>query len=265
MKKILLPLSLVIGSFLASNTTANAQQVFELMGSNNPTQDGAYANDSLVFNTAGTDNHGYPFDSNDPWDELHAKLKMKNISGVSYDAKLNIISQSYPQNDTTKWGLVRACVGIFCSTYFQLDDIVMPDVPAGSTQDLIFYVAAPKNGVNGTGVIKASIETDYQTDTFYVIVNKNTTSIKKIEKNENKAFVYPNPATSGIVTVFADQELQAKTINVTNVLGATVSKIDNVNTEVVELDVNNYTPGVYIVNVIDKNGVVVATNKFTKN
>ncbi len=81
------------------------------------------------------------------------------------------------------------------------------------------------------------------------------------EINETSSFnVYPNPA-SDFVKVSTDNSQQT-TVRIYNVLGMLVEEIE-VNANETEINVSDYNPGIYFINIETENGSV--TKKFIKN
>lgn len=255
MKKLILSiLSISTSLIIVNKVNAQATTVFTIN------------NDSTSVNSAGTDNHNYPYVQGEDWDYVATPpIVVKNISGVTYDLKVNILSQSYPLNDTTKWALLNGCVGTTCYPNFQFNSLFATNFAPNQQADVYLHVAAPKNGANGTAVIVAEIFSPYQTDTVVFLINKTTTSINKLTENDNRISMFPNPVTTTL-NVNLTTSLNVRNIRLINAIGQTVTTSSvAINQDKLNINTSNLTNGMYLVQFVDQDNKVVSTKRFLKN
>jgi len=94
------------------------------------------------------------------------------------------------------------------------------------------------------------------------VVTKTTTSVKVV-KATGDVTMYPNPATTALNVVF-DGNADIKNIAVFNIIGKQVNMFKVGSSTSASLNVENLPSGIYFVRLMNGNGEVVATRKFTK-
>lgn len=87
----------------------------------------------------------------------------------------------------------------------------------------------------------------------------NTLSVEDL--NTNELSLFPNPVSNYFNVVTENTTI--KQININDINGRQIFKIENLNTNTKQLDVSALQKGVYIATVISKNGVL--TQRFIKN
>ena len=116
---------------------------------------------------------------------------------------------------------------------------------------------------NGTYYVKVFIRdlaNTMSTTTTYVI-SKWATSVSNVSRNEDNVTLYPNPAREDLNVRF-DGQAGVKNIAVYNLIGKMVS-IYKVQGNSAKLNLNNIPSGIYFVRLLDGNGRIIATRKFT--
>lgn len=93
------------------------------------------------------------------------------------------------------------------------------------------------------------------------VFNKFPTSVSSISKSDESVTVYPNPAREAVNVVF-DDNLNAKTVAVYNLIGKVVSYY-RVTGNSAHLDLSDVASGIYFLRLMNVQGEVVATRKFT--
>lgn len=91
--------------------------------------------------------------------------------------------------------------------------------------------------------------------------NKWPTGVSSISKSEENVTVYPNPAREAVNVVF-DESLNAKNVAVYNLIGKVVSYY-RVAGNSAHLDLSDVPSGIYFLRLMNAQGEVVATRKFT--
>jgi hypothetical protein len=105
--------------------------------------------------------------------------------------------------------------------------------------------------------------TTTKTETF--LINKlpaSAASVPAVMGSETSVMLYPNPATNEINVVY-DANVDVKNIAVYNIIGKlmTVYKVTGASAN---LNLENTPAGIYFARLVNANGQVVATRKFTK-
>ncbi|HTM65067.1 MAG TPA: T9SS type A sorting domain-containing protein [Flavipsychrobacter sp.] len=99
-----------------------------------------------------------------------------------------------------------------------------------------------------------------KTATF--IATKVPTGVVNVSKVDDDVVLYPNPAKDDLNVIF-DPNSDVKNIAVYNLIGKIVS-IYKVNGNSAKINVSNVPSGIYFVRLLDGQGRVVATRKFTR-
>jgi hypothetical protein len=110
-------------------------------------------------------------------------------------------------------------------------------------------------------VFATDIATHYS-KTLTFIARKAPTGVVTVTRSEDNIILYPNPATDNLNVIF-DAGADVKNIAVYNLIGKIVS-IYKVNGNSAKLNVNNIPSGIYFVRLLDGQGRVIATRKFTR-
>ena len=77
------------------------------------------------------------------------------------------------------------------------------------------------------------------------------TCVGRIEKHDNKITISPNPSLNYIQ--INSEETKIKAVNIYNIIGKQVLKIENLNTNKFTYDVNKLKTGIYFIEIIDIN------------
>ena len=85
--------------------------------------------------------------------------------------------------------------------------------------------------------------------------------VVNVTKSDDNVVLFPNPARSNVNVVF-DASLGVKNIAIYNLIGKAVS-VYKVNGTSAKLDLDNVPSGIYFVRLINAQGQIVATRKFT--
>jgi len=98
-------------------------------------------------------------------------------------------------------------------------------------------------------------------NTYLVVNNISFSSLSAIApSNEQSAIeVYPNPATDNIT--LASIPTGTAQVKVWDVMGNNIADLP-VNETEININVSSFTPGLYIFNLLDKNGALLKTSRF---
>jgi hypothetical protein len=99
------------------------------------------------------------------------------------------------------------------------------------------------------------------TTTTYAIT-KAPVSVPVVSNGSEEIIIYPNPAREELNVVF-DANSDVKTIAIYNIIGKVVS-VFKVNGNSANLSLDNMPGGIYVVRLVNGEGAVVGTRKFTK-
>ena len=111
------------------------------------------------------------------------------------------------------------------------------------------------------------------TNTYEVEVNNsafarakygNVNSVENVISNDEEINLYPNPATDKINLSIDSKEVQILNINIYNSLGLKIQSHENFSLENTEIDISDFSSGMYIVEIITSNGKN-STKRFLKN
>jgi len=94
------------------------------------------------------------------------------------------------------------------------------------------------------------------------IVNKFPTNVAKTTKADDEITLYPNPARNELNVLFSP-DAGVKIISVYNLIGKAVTVYKLSSNSSAMLDIENLPQGIYFIRLIDGQGQVVATRKFT--
>lgn len=136
------------------------------------------------------------------------------------------------------------------------------NIPAAGNMD-VYIGLGDLSGVTTYGpyTVRIEFKNGSTTDTTTYIVNKWATSVSNNVKSNDNIAVYPNPAHSEVNVVFNSMP-EVKSIAIYNLIGKMVS-VYKVSGTSAQLDVSNTPTGIYIIRLMDAQGHMVATRKFT--
>ena len=201
-----------------------------------------------------------------------------NITVASHGAFHNDITNLTTKRINIRWSMISndfpsdwlAALGV-CDA-----QSCYPDLGPHTTDDSSYFPNQPGlfdiqfvsfiNAVPGTHYITfalrdmTSIGGSSKNITF--IVNKFPTSVTNTAKSSDEVTLYPNPARKELNVLF-NAEADVRMISVYNMIGKSVSVYKLSSNSSAMLDIENLPQGIYFIRLIDGQGQVVATRKFT--
>jgi len=198
---------------------------------------------------------------------LESNNAITNLSSSAVTVSWKIIYENFPQSWRTSaaFGL---CDNIFCydTSIFAGGTRVMDTISAG--QQSIFKLQIDASSPNvvptGTSPIYLTAElwdaTTRDTVTF-VIYKWNPNNVNKVTNSRDEVTLYPNPAYNEVNVTF-NKEMGVKNVAVYNLVGKQISNY-RVNGTSAKLDIDKIPSGIYFLRLIDANGRIVATRRFT--
>lgn len=118
----------------------------------------------------------------------------------------------------------------------------------------------PTTGVPYYVTVELTSGTTVDTVTFGAY-KWNTNNVSKVNPNREDVVVYPNPAYNDVNVTF-NKELGVKNVAIYNLVGKQVSNY-RVSGNSAKLDIERIPAGIYFLRLVDGNGRVVATRRFT--
>lgn len=98
-------------------------------------------------------------------------------------------------------------------------------------------------------------------DTVTFAINKWATNISRVNNSKDEVAVYPNPAYNEVNVTF-NKELGVRNVAIYNLVGKQINNY-RVNGNSAKLDIARIPAGIYFLRLVDNNGRVVATRRFT--
>lgn len=165
------------------------------------------------------------------------------------------------------WSIDGVCDNNLC--YTDVSNLQMSSKttnPISGSGNMDFKVqydgtAAPNN----TAAIVTASFTDpssFTTKSASFIATKVATGVISVTKTDDNVVIYPNPAKDDLNILF-DGNSGVKNIAVYNLIGKVVN-VYKVNGSSAKLNVSSIPSGIYFVRLLDTQGRIVATRKFTR-
>ena len=107
-----------------------------------------------------------------------------------------------------------------------------------------------------------AVPTDTALSTF-VITRGSTTGVQYIPKSSDDVVLYPNPAHDEVNVIY-NASADIKSIAVYNIIGKIMAVYKVTENNNANLHIENMPSGIYFVRLMNSNGTVVLTRKFTK-
>jgi hypothetical protein len=190
------------------------------------------------------------------------KNSVTNISSSPITIDWKIISHTLPANWVDSIGGVcdnKSCYDKSCLS----NNVTYTSDPisAGGKCDMKITVSLANASASGTYHLKMQITEGSTIDTTTFEITKWATSVKRTLRASNDVSLYPNPAHNDLNVVF-DASTGIKTAAIYNVIGKAISSY-RVSANGAKLDVSDIPQGIYFLRLLDANGSLVATRKFT--
>ncbi len=193
---------------------------------------------------------------------------LTNNTSDTLRVKWKVIYESLPVSwkDHAAFGI---CDNVTCydKTVFSGATLTTDTIGAGKNMPFKMQIDVSSSSVTSTSAgnpIYVSFElsegTTIDTVTFGVY-KWNTNNVSKVAINRDEVVVYPNPAYNEVNVTF-NKELGVKNVAIYNLVGKQVSNY-RVNGTSAKLDIEKIPAGIYFLRMVDSNGRVVATRRFT--
>jgi hypothetical protein len=184
---------------------------------------------------------------------------IKNTTSSDIYLKWNLESQSLP----TGWTFSAFCDNKNCYTGpitgSFISDPYAPNV-FGSFKATLNADAAANNTTGWVRIATSDTVNSYS-KTYTFIAHKWPTGISNVTRTDDDVVVFPNPARNTVNVIF-EANLGVKNITIYNLIGKAIS-VYKVNGTSAKLDIENIPSGIYFIRLINGQGQIVATRKFT--
>ena len=139
--------------------------------------------------------------------------------------------------------------------------------PASAVGDFHMIVDLTTATTNGTHYLTVrlnnnAVPTDTALTTF-VITHGSTTGVQYMPKSPDDVILYPNPSHDEVNVIY-NASADIKSIAVYNIIGKVMAVYKVTENNNANLNIENIPSGIYFVRLMNSNGSVVLTRKFTK-
>lgn len=124
-------------------------------------------------------------------------------------------------------------------------------------------LSSASTGVHYMKVLLTDASNSSSTKTTTFIVSKYNVGVPSINHTDDNVSLYPNPANDEVNLVYG-ADANVKTIAVYNLIGRVMTVYKPMNNNSARLNIENIPAGIYFVRLMDGQGNVVATRKFTR-
>lgn len=190
-----------------------------------------------------------------------------NNTSDTLRVKWRVIYENLPQSweDYAAFGI---CDNVTCydKAVFAGGTLTTDTIGAGSNMPFKMQIDGSSPSVTSTTAgspMYVSFELSEGTtiDTVTFAINKWGTNISRVNNSRDEIAVYPNPAQNEVNVTF-NKELGVKNVAIYNLVGKQVSNY-RVSNNSAKLDIEKIPAGIYFLRLVDGNGRVVATRRFT--
>lgn len=192
---------------------------------------------------------------------------LTNLTSDTIRVSWKILSHTFPPS-WVSGASIGICDNVTCyDTQILTGTVQTTDtIPGNSTMPFKIQLdVTPSSVVPTTGApYFATIELTQgsTTDTVTFAAYKwNTNNVNKVASSREEVILYPNPAYNEVNVSF-NRELGVKNVAIYNLVGKQVSNY-RVNGNSAKLDIERIPAGIYFLRLVDGNGRVVATRRFT--
>lgn len=188
-----------------------------------------------------------------------------NITGSSIQVNWKVTNNDFPASWKTDAAL-GICDNQQC--YSNLNNqlttgTTFTTLPITASTEADFHLQLNLNGaVDGTHWMAAELKSGSQTKNVVWVISKNSTGVPSVTRSEDNVVVYPNPARSSVNVVFNGGPT-VRNVAVFNLIGKMVS-IYHVSGNSANIPLNDVPAGIYFLRLLDNQGQVIATRKFTR-
>jgi len=186
--------------------------------------------------------------------------KVKSNTGSDITLKWRVVDSDIPSD----WNFIGMCDNITCWPATILSGTPhVSDMYGTSYEDFhaIFNGDGASMGSMAWIKVSATDTVNFYSRTFVFMATKFATGISTVVKAEDEISLYPNPARSNVNVVF-DASLNVRNVTIYNMIGKPV-KVFKVTGNSAKMDINDIPAGIYFLRLVNSDGQIVATRKFT--
>lgn len=184
-------------------------------------------------------------------------------SGTTFGPGWDMIGSGFCDNVTCYTALDPS--NLFNNNAYYYSDTYDNSGFTGTSHDfhMLFSTSNPANGSSAVVRVNAYDTFSKTTRTLTFIGYKSTTGISTINSSDD-IILYPNPAREAVNVVY-DDKAGVKTIAVFNMIGKLMGPVYKPSSNgSAKIDVDDMPTGIYFLRLMDGQGHVIATRRFTR-
>ncbi len=209
-------------------------------------------------------------------EQLTLYSNITNISANPIKIKWKVLDTNFPSGWSSNRDALGICDNVLCRqndnqifTNGSQSPFITADIPPANTEDqgMFYIVLVGIDGAeSGTYYMTVRLEDEanaYKKDVTFK-VNKWATGVSSGSRMDKNITIYPNPARSTINLSF-NPTAGIKSVALYNLIGKNVTSYRvNGNAGKMSLDISSIPAGIYYMRLLNAEGEVVATRRFTK-
>jgi hypothetical protein len=200
-----------------------------------------------------------------------SEIKVYNRIGSASSTPVTLKWRVISSNFMTGWD--PATSGICDNSLCRFDVNALQSSSSSETSDpysaskgdfhVLFAVNNPANGTSARVTVHLTDEATAYSRTLTFIAYKSALGITTTVIGDDNVKLFPNPARD-FINVLYDSKANVKTAAIYNLIGKTIQVYKVSDNNSAKLDLENVPSGVYFLRLMNANGQVVATRRFTR-
>ena len=198
---------------------------------------------------------------------VYNRLRSTGANPVTLEWRMTL------DNIAPSWTLTGFCDNISCRSAsasrdasWKTTDPYTSNYNSASNDFHIAYENMAAAANNSTSVVQIAVRDTANRNvvkTYTFIATKGTTGLVNVTRTDDEVVLYPNPARDHINVLF-NGTAGVKNIALYNLIGKPVMVYRVQDNNSAKLDLNNVASGVYFMRLMNAQGTVVATRRFTR-
>jgi hypothetical protein len=190
--------------------------------------------------------------------------KITNNTSAPFPVNWKYVSDNLPSNWKTSPSVFGVCDNYNCynnNLVFSGAVHTSNNYNPGVSGDFHLQLNIAGSASSGSYYLTLNLDGGGSSKNITFVLNKFPTAINNVSAKNTEVSLYPNPA-HGTLNVNFDDDAGVKNIAVYNLIGKEVANY-KVNGSSAQLDIDNIPAGIYLLRLLDAQGHVLATRKFT--
>ncbi len=150
--------------------------------------------------------------------------------------------------------------GLYNATSYYRSD---PYTATAGDFHVLYSVNNPAPGTSAKVTVRAIDTVSNYARTLTFVLYRAALGIGQTGANDNSVTLYPNPARESVNVIF-DKQTDVKTIAIYNMIGKTMRVFKPSDNNSAKLDLDAIPSGIYFVRLMNGEGQIVATRRFTR-